>query len=131
MLAGNPECLTPLLAQLRDCPMGRCWAWPDNTTPDMVPLERIGRWLWTSASITANRAQRWLETYAQCLKSGQWHSQIALEAHTWEAFMRSHQGGNWSCCTQALHHTPNHGTHFGCCRIPTSAQLGHWKLYPG
>ena len=35
-LMGNHERPTPLLAQLRDCPMGRRWAWPDDTTPDVV-----------------------------------------------------------------------------------------------
>ena len=81
MLAGNPKCLTPLLARLRDCPMGRHWPWPNDTTPDMVPPECIAHWLWTSASITADRAQRWLEPYTQCLKTGQWHSRTTLEAH--------------------------------------------------
>ena len=80
MLAGNHECLTPLLAQLRECPMGRHWAWPDDTTPDTVPLEHITCWLWTSAGVTADRAQRWLEPYAQCLESGQWHSRTTQEA---------------------------------------------------
>ena len=47
----------------------------------MVPLEHIAHWLWTSAGITADRAQRWLEPYTRCLESGQWHSQTALEAH--------------------------------------------------
>ena len=56
-LTGNPERLTPLLAQLRDCPMSRHWAWLDNTTPNVVPLECIACWLWTSAGITADRAQ--------------------------------------------------------------------------
>ena len=74
MLVGNHKHLTPLLAWLRDCPMGRHWAWPNDTTPDVVPLECITRWLWTSASVTADRAQHWLEPYAQCLESGQWHS---------------------------------------------------------
>ena len=74
MLAGNHERLTPLLAQLRDCPAGRCWAWPNDTTPNAVPPECITCWLWTSAGVTTNRAQRWLEPYAQRLKSGQWHS---------------------------------------------------------
>ena len=60
--------------------MGRRWAWPNDTTPDAVPPERIARWLWTSAGITADRAQRWLEPYAQRLESGQWHSRTALEA---------------------------------------------------
>ena len=68
MLMGNHKHLTPLLARLRDCPMGRHWAWPNDTTPDAVPLERITCWLWTSASVTADRAQRWLEPYAKCLK---------------------------------------------------------------
>ena len=67
MLMGNPKCPSPLLAQLRDCPLGRCWAWPNDTTPDAVPPERIACWLATSAGITANRAQCWLEPYAQCL----------------------------------------------------------------
>ena len=40
-LMGNHKRLTPLSAQLRDCPMGRRWAWPDDTTPDTVPLEHI------------------------------------------------------------------------------------------
>ena len=35
-----------------------------------------------SASITANRAQQWLEPYAQCLELGQWHSHTALAACT-------------------------------------------------
>ena len=73
-LAGNPECLTPLLAWLRDCPMGRHWAWPNDTIPNMDPPEHVAYWLWTSARITANRAQCWLEPYAQCLEMGQWHS---------------------------------------------------------
>ena len=53
-LAGNHEQLTPLLARLRDCPAGRRWAWPNDTTPDAVPPERIARWLWTSAGVTAD-----------------------------------------------------------------------------
>ena len=60
--------------------MGRHWAWPDNTTPDAVPLERIAHWLWTSAGVTADRAQHWLEPYTQHLESGQWHSHTAQEA---------------------------------------------------
>ena len=79
-LAGNHERLTPLLARLRDCPAGRCWAWPNDTTPNAVPLECITHWLWTSAGVTTDRAQCWLEPYAQCLESGQWHSRTALEA---------------------------------------------------
>ena len=82
MLTGNHECLTPLLAQLRDCPMGRHWAWPDDTTLDAVPPKHITCWLWTSAGVTANRAQRWLEPYTQCLELGQWHSHTAQEART-------------------------------------------------
>ena len=58
----------------------RSWAWPNNTTPDAVPPECIARWLWTSAGVTADRAQRWLEPYAQHLESGQWHSRTTLEA---------------------------------------------------
>ena len=85
---GNPKCLTPLLAPLRDCPMGRHWAWPDDTSPDTVPLECIACWLWTSASITANRAQCWLEPYAQRLKLGQWHSCTTQEARAWVAANR-------------------------------------------
>ena len=73
-LMGNPKHLTPLLAWLRDYPMGRHWAWPDDTTPDVVPPECITHWLWTSAGVTTERAQHWLEPYAQCLKMGQWHS---------------------------------------------------------
>ena len=61
--------------------MGRRWAWPNDTTPNTVPLECIARWLWTSAGVTTKRAQHWLEPYAQCLELGQWHSQTALEAH--------------------------------------------------
>ena len=49
----------------------------------MVPPERIACWLWTSAGVTAERAQHWLEPYTQCLESGQWHSQTALEARAW------------------------------------------------
>ena len=60
--------------------MGRRWAWPDDTTPDMVPPECVTCWLWTSAGVTTNRAQHWLEPYAQRLKSVQWHSRTALEA---------------------------------------------------
>ena len=63
--------------------MGRHWAWPDDTTPDMVPPDRVAHWLATSAGVTADRAQRWLEPYAQCLKLGQWHSQTTLAAHAW------------------------------------------------
>ena len=65
--------------------MGRRWAWPDDTTPDAVPLECIAHWLWTSAGVTADRAQHWLEPYVQCLESGQWHSRTALEARAWAA----------------------------------------------
>ena len=79
-LAGNHERLTPLLAQLRECPAGRRWAWPNDTTPNAVPPERIAHWLWTSAGVTADRAQRWLEPYTQRLESGQWHSRTTLEA---------------------------------------------------
>ena len=80
-LVGNHERLTPLLAWLRDCPAGRCWAWPSDTTPYAVPPECIACWLWTSAGITTDRAQCWLEPYAKCLESGQWDSRTALEAH--------------------------------------------------
>ena len=80
MLAGNHERLTPLLARLRDCPVGRRWAWPNDTTPNVVPPERIACWLWTSAGVTADRAQCWLEPYTQLLELGQWHRQTALEA---------------------------------------------------
>ena len=83
MLVGNPEHLTPLLAQLRDCPMGRHWAWTNDTTPNVVPLEHVAHWLATSASVTTDRAQHWLEHYTQCLESGQWHSCTALAAHAW------------------------------------------------
>ena len=82
-LTGNHERLTPLLARRRECPMGRRCAWPDDTTLDAVPPERIACWLWTSAGVTANRAQRWLEPYTQHLKLGQWHSRTAQEARTW------------------------------------------------
>ena len=85
MLVGNHKRLTPLLARLRDCPAGRCWAWPNDTTPDVVPPEHIARWLWTSAGITTDRAWHWLEPYAQHLESGQWHSRTALEARAWAA----------------------------------------------
>ena len=81
MLMGNHKHITPPLAQPRDCPMGRCCAWPNDTTTNAVPPERITCWLWTSAGVTADRAQHWLEPYAQCLESGQWHSRTALEAH--------------------------------------------------
>ena len=64
--------------------MGRHWAWPDDTTPDAVPQERIAHWLWTSAGVTADRAQCWLEPYAQHLESGQWHSRTTLEARACE-----------------------------------------------
>ena len=60
--------------------MGRRWAWPDDTTPDAVPPEHITCWLWTSAGVTTDRAQHWLEPYTQRLESGQWHSRTALEA---------------------------------------------------
>ena len=82
MLAGNHKRLTPLLARLRDCPMGRHWAWPDNTTPNAVPPECITCWLWTSAGVRADRAQHWLKPYTQCLESGQWHSRTSQEACT-------------------------------------------------
>ena len=85
MLVGNHERLTPLLARLRDCPTGRRWAWPNDTTPNVVPPEHIACWLWTSAGVTADRAQHWLEPYARRLESGQWHSRTALEAHAWAA----------------------------------------------
>ena len=131
MLAGNHERLTPLLARLRDCPAGRCWAWPDDTTPNAVPLEPITRWLWPSAGITADRAQHWLEPYAQHLESGQRHSRTSLEARPWAAAKpaRPHKavqggGGDRSCHAWTLHHALKHGTHFGCHCIPAGAQFG-------
>ena len=62
--------------------MGRHWAWPDNTTPDMVPPAHITRWLGASAGVTVDRAQRWLEPYAQQLESKQWYSHTAQAACT-------------------------------------------------
>ena len=80
MLTGNVERLTPLVAQLRECPMGRRWAWPDDTTPDVVTADRITRWLGASAGVMINRAQRWLEPYAQWFESWQWFSHTARAA---------------------------------------------------
>jgi len=54
--------------------MGRHWAWPDDTTPNVVTADRITCWLGASAGMTINRAQQWLELYAQQFESRQWFS---------------------------------------------------------